>query len=291
MKDIELKKKCKKYTELLEIEMHKRLNSDNELNEAMKYSVFAGGKRLRPLLMFALSEVFDLKIEKIMPYAVAIEFIHTYSLIHDDLPSMDNDDLRRGKPTNHIIYGEDMAILAGDGLLNLSMEILLDNLDEDFDKKNLTATKKLFQSSGILGMVLGQSIDIKNENLSISLEDLKEINDLKTGKLIKASIIIPSILAGLDEKTIALLGDMANNLGLAYQIKDDLLDINGENIGKPTGSDERNCKNTYPSILGIEKTEKHYENLSNLIKGYIKNICKEEDFFYLLLDNILSREV
>lgn len=291
MKDIELKKKCKKYTELLEIEMHKKLKSDNELTDAMKYSVFAGGKRLRPLLMFALSEVFDLKIEKIMPYAVAIEFIHTYSLIHDDLPSMDNDDLRRGKPTNHIIFGEDMAILAGDGLLNLSMEILLDNLDEDFDKKNLTATKKLFQSSGILGMVLGQSIDIKNENLSISLEDLKEINDLKTGKLIKASIVIPSILAGLDEKTIALLVDMANNLGLAYQIKDDLLDINGENIGKPTGSDERNCKNTYPSILGIEKTEKHYENLSYLIKGTMDNFCNEDDFFYLLVDEILSREV
>ncbi len=288
-----LKQKSKEYIELLNREMEKLLESDNSLYDSMRYSVFAGGKRLRPLLMFSVAEILNIDKERVVPFAIAVEFIHTYSLIHDDLPAMDNDDLRRGKPTNHIVYGEDMAILAGDGLLNFSIEILLSHCLKNFDKKNIEATKLLFDSSGVNGMILGQSLDIKNEknNKLLDIDELKEINELKTGKLIEASILIPAVLAGVSTDLENIFYEVAKKLGLAYQIKDDLLDICGNDIGKPTGSDEKNCKNTYPTILGMTKTKNIYCKLTEDMYNLLEKVCKEEDFLYLLIKEILNREI
>ncbi len=290
-----LASKSETYINLVDQSMKQKLDAKNELFQSINYSVFAGGKRLRPLIMFAVSECIGLDTDKVLPFALAIEFIHTYSLIHDDLPAMDNDDLRRGKPTNHIVYGEDMAILAGDGLLNYSMEILLENSIKNFDINTIKATKQLFNSSGVNGMILGQSLDIKNENNDtqheLELEQLKKINELKTGKLIESSFLVPAILKDSDEDLKNKLKMIANKIGLAYQIKDDLLDIYGKNIGKNIGSDEKNCKNTYPTILGIEETEILYEDLTSEVFDILSTICGSEDFLYLLVEKILFRKV
>ncbi len=287
----ELKSKCEMYTSLIDNSMKKQLDKKNVLFESIDYSVFAGGKRLRPLIMFAVGENLGIKAKEILPFAVAMEFIHTYSLVHDDLPAMDNDDLRRGKPTNHIVYGEGMAILAGDGLLNYAMEILLENSVQKFDINTIKATKQLFDSSGVSGMILGQAYDIKNENTTISINELKQINELKTGKLIESSFLIPAILKNSDDNIKNKLQVLAKKIGLAYQIKDDLLDIYGEDIGKDIGSDEKNCKNTYPSIMGLDETEIIYDNLISEIYEILNTICVKEDFLYLLVEKILFRKV
>ncbi len=286
-----LKDKCDKYIELIEYNMKKTLNKNNDLFNCMNYSIFAGGKRLRPLIMFAVSEKLNIDVDKILPFAVAIEFIHTYSLVHDDLPAMDNDELRRGKPTNHIVYGEDMAILCGDGLLNYAIEILLENNIKNFDINNIKASKYLFNCSGVNGMILGQSFDIKNKNKNMTIENLKEINELKTGKLIESSFLIPAILNNTTGDVLNKLKKISSKIGLAYQIKDDLLDIYGKNLGKNLGSDEKNCKNTYPTILGLENTENLYKELIFEIYEALNSICEEEDFLYLLVNKILNREV
>jgi geranylgeranyl diphosphate synthase, type II len=236
----------------------KELRKPPVLQQAMVYSLFAGGKRIRPILALASYETCGGNPSEIVPYASTLELIHTYSLIHDDLPAMDNDDLRRGKPTNHKIYGEAMAILAGDALLTEAFSILSDpSLSSAIKEANLLrALREIALASGLKGMVAGQVQDILSTNFEPDQETLEFIHIHKTAELIRASVMMGPILYGSNKDISDALSEYGNNIGLAFQVIDDILDIEGdaEELGKPIGSDERANKMTYPSLYGIEKS-------------------------------------
>ncbi|WP_078545833.1 polyprenyl synthetase family protein [Litchfieldia alkalitelluris] len=248
-----------------------KLNAPNVLKDAMSYSLEAGGKRIRPLLFFSTLKAFGKREEIGLPVACAIEMIHTYSLIHDDLPSMDDDDLRRGKPTNHIIFGEANAILAGDALLTYSFQLISEMVDDEIDATiKLALIAELAKAAGAEGMVGGQVADIEGEGESLTLEELEYIHKHKTGKLLAYSIIAGGLLTNANREQLDMLEKFALHLGLAFQIRDDILDIEGnqDEIGKPVGSDTFNDKNTYPSLLTLDgaklKLEYHISE-ANLI--------------------------
>ncbi|MFD1171606.1 polyprenyl synthetase family protein [Oceanobacillus picturae] len=223
------------------------------LKESMLYSVEAGGKRLRPILLLASYEAYGDKLEKVLPTAVALEMIHTYSLIHDDLPAMDNDDFRRGKPTNHKVFNEATAILAGDALLTYSFEIVGTETGLS-DEQRIRLVRMLAQVSGPTGMVGGQLLDMEAEDRAVSLEELERIHTLKTGELLRFAVFAGAYIAGANEKQLAALEKFAYYLGLIFQVQDDILDVTGdqEKLGKPVGSDEENQKSTYPKLLGLK---------------------------------------
>ncbi|MGI6623014.1 MAG: polyprenyl synthetase family protein [Clostridiaceae bacterium] len=229
------------------------------IHEAMEYSLMAGGKRIRPILSIAVNDMLKGDRSSVTPYAIAIELIHTYSLIHDDLPCMDNDDLRRGKPTNHKVFGEAMAVLAGDGLLNLAYEIMLaDAVKDKNNRLQKSETARLIaEAAGISGMIAGQVMDMEAENRDISYEELCIMHKKKTGALIRAAVLAPAVLLDAKEEIRTNLEVYADNIGLAFQIKDDILDNEGsrEIVGKSVGSDEKNNKATFVSKLGIEKAK------------------------------------
>ena len=234
---------------------------------AMNYSVRAGGKRLRPIMMLLTYRMFGGQGEVIGPFLAAIEMIHTYSLVHDDLPAMDNDELRRGKPTTHVAYGEGMAILAGDGLLNYSMETVMTAFSLAPQEVNRIAASiaLLYRKSGIHGMIGGQTVDIETDLTGdVSREQIDFIYRLKTGALIEASMMIGAILAGASDEDVAKISEIAQKVGLAFQIRDDILDCTStpEELGKPIGSDEKNQKATYVTYEGVKKAEEHTEALS-----------------------------
>lgn len=233
------------------------------LFDAMNYSLQAGGKRLRPVLHLATLEMLDVEPTNFLNFACALEMIHTYSLIHDDLPAMDDDDLRRGKPTNHKVYGEANAILAGDALLTHAFHLMLDN--EADAEKLVEATKLVSLAAGINGMVAGQIADIAAESKKIDLNELRYIHANKTGALFMASIVSAGILAGVDNEKREALENFSLNFGIAFQIADDILDVIGDEtkIGKPVGSDEKNEKSTYVSLLGLEKSQELLAEASN----------------------------
>lgn len=223
------------------------------LYQSMAYSLFAGGKRLRPILLFASFQSYCDQIEKTYRTATALEMIHTYSLVHDDLPAMDDDDYRRGMLTNHKKFDEATAILAGDGLLTSSFEIVNnDPLLSDTEK--VYVTKYLAHASGPEGMVAGQVLDIEGEAKQLTLEQLEQVHLLKTGKLISFAVDVGAYLAGATEEQRNYLIDFSRYLGLVFQVQDDILDVIGdsEKLGKPVGSDLENEKSTYPSLLGLE---------------------------------------
>jgi len=232
---------------------------DPTLCESMKYSLTAGGKRLRPILVMAAADAIGAKGTDFIHIACAIEMIHTYSLIHDDLPAMDNDDYRRGKLTNHKVYGDGMAILAGDALLTQAFEVMLrqDNLPADV---LLKVVREMSIGAGPNGMVGGQAIDLEAEGKqkSLSLEELKKMHAGKTGALFRAAIRSGAIVAGASDKELAALTTYADCFGLAFQITDDILDVIGDEavIGKPVGSDERNDKSTYVSLTSLDEAKK-----------------------------------
>ncbi len=242
------------YKLLFETELNNKLNSltnvEPKLLEAMKYSVNVGGKRFRPVLMLMTATTLGLEVKTVMPYAIALELIHTYSLIHDDLPAMDNDDFRRGNPTNHKVYGEAIAILAGDALLNLAYEILFREINSIY---SLNACRILSNFAGAQGMVGGQAIDVNLTNSNtFNEEDLHKMHLNKTGKLIIASTVIPSCFAG--DECFAILREYGENLGLLFQITDDLLDVTAtfEELGKTIGKDENENKLTFVSLYGYD---------------------------------------
>lgn len=243
---------------------------EGKVKEAMKYSVLAGGKRIRPLMMIQTLRSYKIDYHQYLDLACAIEMIHTYSLIHDDLPGMDNDDLRRGRKTCHKQFDEATAILAGDALLNEAVNVILNSeVDNDLKVKIL---KELYRSSGANGMIYGQQQDLYFENRVATLDDLKDIHHYKTGELISVSFVIGSYIA--NEKDKEIWRNIGFDLGLAFQIQDDILDVIGnvEDLGKTIGSDQNNNKSTYVSLLGVEKSqeyvnelfEKCYENLYSL---------------------------
>lgn len=232
------------------------------LRESMRYSLLAGGKRLRPVLAMASYEACGGRPEDIVSCAAALEFIHTYSLIHDDLPGMDNDDIRRGKPTNHRVYGEAIAILAGDGLLTAAFNLLVESGGAS-DSSLLEAVREISRAAGVRGMVGGQAQDIISENTEPDSETLQFIHRHKTGALIAASVRLGGILAGASEETMKALTIYGENIGLAFQIVDDILDVRGDSalLGKPTGSDEKKKKMTYPALYGVDASMKKAEEL------------------------------
>lgn len=231
--------------------------TEQMLIDSMEYSLMCGGKRIRPLLTLMFCELCGENIKKALPYACAVEMIHTYSLIHDDLPCMDDDDYRRGKLSNHKVYGEDIATLSGDALQSLAFEIMLSpKAVEDISaERAVKAAHTLAKYCGTLGMVGGQVIDIESEGKSAGLEILQEMDEKKTAALIKAACEMGCIVGGADEKKISAASDYAHCIGLAFQIMDDILDVTStsEELGKPVGSDGENEKSTYVSLLGIEK--------------------------------------
>jgi geranylgeranyl diphosphate synthase, type II len=264
------------HKELLEKELKDRVNAltaPSVIKESMLYSLEAGGKRIRPLLLFATLSAFGENTKKGLQAAAAIEMIHTYSLIHDDLPSMDNDDLRRGKPTNHKVFGDAFAILAGDALLTYAFQLLVETPDAFADASTkLALVKELSKASGAEGMVGGQVADISGEEKDLSLGDLEYIHIHKTGKLLECSVVSGAILAGATDEQIKILAKFAYHLGLAFQIRDDILDLEGieEVIGKRVGSDEINHKVTYPSLLSLDGAKKALRQHTELAKKQLK---------------------
>jgi geranylgeranyl diphosphate synthase type II len=258
------------------LQTHIEQNIDQvTLKQAMGYSLLAGGKRLRPLLTISVLRVFGVDVnETTLKAALSVELIHTYSLIHDDLPAMDDDDLRRGVPTNHVKFGAGMATLAGDGLLTLAFQWLVDNQLPESKKSRLVY--EMAKAAGPSGMVSGQAIDISSEGQHLDLAALQHLHREKTGALIRYSLIAGGVLADVDEPTLNLLIQFGENFGLAFQIYDDLLDVTATTaeMGKRTHKDEAEQKNTYPELLGVEGTkqaltktlETARHNLSNLNK-------------------------
>lgn len=233
--------------------------NDSRLAKAMRYSLMAGGKRLRPILCLAAAEGVGGQVEDVLEAACALEMIHTYSLIHDDLPAMDDDDLRRGNPTCHIAFDEATAILAGDALLTLAFQMLsaVEIKDDKQGSQWLTVIRRIAHAAGFQGMVEGQMRDIASENTILSLDELEKLHSLKTGALIEASIYSGAILGGGSSEQIQQLGIYAKNIGLAFQVKDDILNVEGDPklLGKGIGTDKLRKKTTYPSIMGIEKSK------------------------------------
>jgi geranylgeranyl diphosphate synthase type II len=238
------------------------IETPESLAKSMLYSLEAGGKRIRPLLLFAVIEAFGKDPEIGKDAAAAIEMVHTYSLIHDDLPSMDDDDLRRGKPTNHKVFGEATAILAGDALLTHSFNLLAEIRDEYASPNvKLNLISGLSKAAGASGMVGGQAADMEGEGKQLSIEQLEYIHINKTGKLLEYSILAGAEIAGASEEQKSVLSQFAYHIGLAFQIRDDILDLEGseELIGKPVGSDTENEKSTYPALLGLEGAKETLE--------------------------------
>ncbi len=262
---------------------------DNTIIEPMRYSLFSNGKRLRPLIMLLLAEEIGLEVEKILPFCAGVEMIHTYSLIHDDLPCLDNDDLRRGKPTCHKVFGEANALLAGDALLNYAHEIILKNISS---KEEIKATYILSNHAGVNGMIGGQVMDIYAEEKPITLEELNYIHKNKTGKLLSACFIIPCILKGFDDKKVDDFYKAGMDYGVSFQILDDILDVTStdEVLGKPVGSDEKNNKSTYVSIFGLEKAKSDYEVLVESCLDILKSNLSEESNFYKFIHSTFSRK-
>ena len=264
--------------------------------EAMNYSVLAGGKRLRPMLMEETYRLFGGNSKVIEPFMAAIEMIHTYSLVHDDLPSMDNDEYRRGRKTTHVVYGEGMAILAGDGLLNYAFEVALKAFDIEPANQNIgRAMQILAKKAGIYGMIGGQTADIEAEELEkskVTNELLLYIHEHKTAALIQSSMMIGAILAGAKEEDLIAVEKIAYNVGIAFQIQDDILDITSslEVLGKMTGSDEKNNKVTYVTLNGMEKAKKDVENLSREAITLLDSFENKNEFLSQLIKELITRK-
>ena len=259
--------------------------------EAMNYSFLAGGKRLRPMLMLETYRLFGGSSKAIEPFMAAIEMIHTYSLIHDDLPAMDNDDYRRGRKTTHVVYGEAMGILAGDALLNFAFETACKGLMAEPGNPNVAkAMQILAQKAGIYGMLGGQVVDV--EGLPLEREKLDFIYDLKTGALIESSMLIGAVLAGADEEVQNVILQVAGDIGLAFQIQDDILDVTSdiETLGKPIGSAEKNHKTTYVTIRGLEQAQKDVEEISQRALDGLASLKEQNSYLNELVVYLVHRK-
>ena len=272
----------KEKTNFFETELKKELQElsyPETIAKGMEYAILNGGKRLRPFLLFATLELLNQNIEKGVKSAIALEMIHSYSLVHDDLPALDNDDYRRGKLTTHKVFGEAEGILIGDSLLTYAFYILSQkNLKFLSSEQIVNIISKTSEYAGINGMIGGQMIDIESENKKIDLETLKYIHSHKTGKLIKLPIEIACIIANVEKDKREVLEEYADLIGIAFQVKDDILDVEGtfEDLGKPVGSDVDLHKATYPSILGMEESKKILNDTVEKAKEIIKNKFGEE---------------
>lgn len=289
-----------KYKHDIDTKMREILLSKEEiakpLREAMEYSLYAGGKRVRPVLLMEAARAVGGDPGSVLDYAAAIEFIHTYSLIHDDLPALDDDEYRRGKKTNHKVFGEAMAILAGDGLQALAYEVMLsciaksDNMGYEILKK-IKAANEIVMAAGTEAMVSGQVMDINSCKDEVSLTRLEKMHRMKTGALITAAVVVGAILAGADEKQVAAFRKYGENIGLAFQMVDDKLDVSGdsENMGKDINADERNEKITYTILLSPVELDDLIKKHTQDAKDAIEGMCACPQGLMQLADDLMLR--
>lgn len=290
----EQKEKVEKIEAILREYLPEANGYQSVIMEAMEYSLMAGGKRLRPMLMMETYRLFGGETEVIYPFMAAMEMIHTYSLVHDDLPAMDNDEYRRGRKTTHIVYGEDMGILAGDALLNYAFETACKAF-EQFPEESLRigqAMRVLARKAGIYGMIGGQVVDVKESGHQIDEEVLDFIFRLKTGALIESAMMIGAILAGASKEDVKSMQKVAGKIGMAFQIQDDILDVCGDSalLGKPTLSDEENGKVTYVTIHGIDESRRYVTELSERAVRELEEIGGDNEFLKELVIWLINRD-
>lgn len=298
-----LNEKSTQVESLLKEYLPKEEGYQKKVIQAMNYSLMAGGKRLRPILMYETYRMLGGKGKEIYPFMAAMEMIHTYSLVHDDLPAMDNDEYRRGRKTTHVVYGEAFAILAGDGLLNYAFETALKafsfcdpeeptELSIQYERIG-RALQVLAKKAGIYGMIGGQNADIEAEAQTkpLSREQLLFIHEHKTAALIQAAMMVGAILAGAEEKEVSLIEKCAYNIGVAFQIQDDILDVIGDSkeLGKQVGSDEKNHKQTYVTINGLEKSQREVAELSREAVTILEQLPDDQEFLTQLILMLIDR--
>ena len=290
-----MKELWKKRRELVEAALAEELAKtpvlDATLRASMEYSLMAGGKRLRPILLMAAADAVGVDGTKFLSVACALEMIHTYSLIHDDLPAMDDDALRRGKATNHVVYGDGIAILAGDALLTLAFTVILRQKDVPAETL-LRVVDEISRAAGAEGMVGGQALDLEAENRQITVEELRSVHRGKTGALFCAALRSGAILAGATEEQLAALTSYADHFGLAFQITDDILDVIGsaEEIGKPVGSDEKNNKSTYVSLTSLPEAQALARCTAEAAEEALSILGAEADFLRGLVSYLVNRK-
>jgi geranylgeranyl diphosphate synthase type II len=268
----------------------------SNLYKAVRYSLFAGGKRIRPILSIASFEAVGGKGDRILPFACALEMIHTYSLIHDDLPAIDNDDYRRGKPTCHKVFGEEIAILAGDGLLTEAFRLMTNRSAKDLSSSDkglvLDLINEVARAAGVFGMVGGQVADIESEGKAVDLPTVQYIHTHKTGAMILASVRLGAKLGGAEEEILKALTRYGESLGLAFQIVDDILNVTGKAslMGKKTGSDLSKGKATYPSVLGVEESKRRAKELVKLAVDALRQFGPEAEPLREIAGFVIARE-
>lgn len=290
----ELDQKMKDIEAMIFSKLPKEEGPQKTVIQAMRYSVMTGGKRLRPLLMQESYRLFGKEDSKVYLFMAALEYIHNYSLVHDDLPAMDNDEYRRGQKTTHIVYGEDLAILAGDALLNYAYETIAEGMAEYPSDVDMVRAFRIFaQKAGILGMVGGQSVDVINDNndSGMDIDDILFIHENKTAALIECALMCGAALAGANDEQISQMEKVGSNIGLAFQIQDDILDATGsfEELGKPIGSDAKNQKATYLSLQGMEKSVSDVKRLSKEAVDILGQMPNRNLFLEELVMSLVER--
>lgn len=288
----ELRTKTEEIEKLLTTYLPQETGFQKTVLEAVNYSVLAGGKRLRPLLMKETYQMFGGEGKVVEPFMAAMEMIHTYSLVHDDLPAMDNDEYRRGKKTTHAVYGEAMGILAGDALLNLAFETAAGAFDMETSPRTAKALQILSGKAGIYGMIGGQVVDVVSEGQPLSREKLDFIYRLKTSALIEAAMMVGAVLAGASDEEVAAMERVAGDVGLAFQIQDDILDVTStlEVLGKPIHSDDKNNKTTYVTLEGLDKAKKDVEEISERALSTLASLEHKNAFLEELIRMLITRE-
>lgn len=287
-----LKEKTGRAEEVIKKYLPKEEGFAKNMAQAMNYSMLAGGKRLRPLLMEETYRLFGGEEKVIEPFMAGMEMIHTHSLIHDDLPAIDNDDYRRGRLTTHKVYGEAMGVLSGAALLNYAYEVMLQAFALTEEKERvIKALTLMANKTGIYGMLGGQSVDVENDGKPLTKEMLDYIYRNKTSALIEAAMITGAVLAGAEEKEVEIIGEAAGKIGLAFQIQDDILDVTSteEELGKPVHSDEKNNKVTYVSLFGIQEASEQVKRLSEEAVSLIRGLYQKNEFLCTLIQELVSR--
>lgn len=291
----ELKKRTEEIEAVLKSYLPREEGFAKTMAQAMNYSVLAGGKRLRPMLILETSRMFGGEDKLAYPFMAAMEMIHTHSLVHDDLPALDNDDYRRGRLTTHKVYGEAMGVLSGVALLNYAYEVMLTAFDLAEDEKArarvIKALKVMSHKTGLYGMLGGQSVDVENDGKPMSREMINYIYENKTSALIEGSMMAGAILGGASAEEVAVVEKAASGIGLAFQIQDDILDVTStaEELGKPIHSDEKNHKTTYVTLMGIEKALQQVAELSEEAVKLLEGLNKKNEFLFTLVNELVGR--
>lgn len=291
----ELKKRTEEIEAVLKSYLPREEGFAKTMAQAMNYSVLAGGKRLRPMLILETCRMFGGEDKLAYPFMAAMEMIHTHSLVHDDLPALDNDDYRRGRLTTHKVYGEAMGVLSGVALLNYAYEVMLTAFDLAGDEKArarvIKALKVMSHKTGLYGMLGGQSVDVENDGKPMSREMINYIYENKTSALIEGSMMAGAILGGASAEEVAVVEKAASGIGLAFQIQDDILDVTStaEELGKPIHSDEKNHKTTYVTLMGIEKASQQVAELSEEAVKLLEGLNKKNEFLFTLVKELVGR--